>query len=90
MQTTPRQTSQNRSAAAAGYAPCCNVWPRIAPLLRWMVDCETGNRLSPHLYDGETRWRVHHCPACGKKITEIEMTLDELHSHTDQAHAGGA
>jgi hypothetical protein len=56
---------------------CCDVFPIIKHHFEWMsLDKEI--LLMPHITINETKYRINHCPSCGKEIRDIQVPIKEM------------
>lgn len=59
----------------------CAVFEDMAKRFSWMSYEANGQRIAcmPHIHgsNGE-RWRVNHCPSCGREVRSIEVPWEFL------------
>lgn len=60
---------------------CCEVWPKIMSRFNWMVFSDDNRVASmPHIDDGEQKWFVNYCPACGKPARNRNVLASRLNA----------
>jgi hypothetical protein len=56
---------------------CCDAFKQIIPTFQWMTYAEGDKKgeayLMPHIDVDGHKWRVNHCPVCGKEVRSIEI-----------------
>jgi hypothetical protein len=61
---------------------CCDAFKKLIPTFQWMTFAEGEQKgevfLMPHIEVDGTKYRVNHCPVCGKEVRSIEIPKDVL------------
>ena len=61
---------------------CCEVWPKIVSRFDWMEYEQQQDMLSmPHIDDGQTKWFVNFCPACGRPARNRNVAANRVHNN---------
>lgn len=58
---------------------CCEVFPKIAKTFEWLsYERDKETMLCMPYIQGIEKFRINHCPSCGKKIRSIEIKLSDF------------
>lgn len=80
-ESNDKQSTESGGTDGKPAVMCCAVFEDMAKRLSWMIYEANGQRLAcvPHIHgsNGE-RWRVNHCPSCGREVRSIEVPWELL------------
>jgi hypothetical protein len=60
---------------------CCNSFKKIALTFSWMSFHDNKNEsilCMPYILSENIRYRINHCPSCGREIRSIEIPASKL------------
>lgn len=61
---------------------CCDAFKELIPKFQWMTYADGDKKgevfLMPHFDIEGHKWRVNHCPVCGKEVRSIEIPKEVM------------
>ncbi len=79
MEQQQDKSNEEQGQLRQGGVVCCAVFEDMVKMFSWMSYEHEGKKLAcmPHIHgsNGE-RWRVNHCPSCGREVRSIELPWD--------------
>jgi len=60
---------------------CCDIFPKLALTFSWMSfvnDKKESILCMPYIEYADIKYRINHCPSCGKEIRSIEIEVSKF------------